>query len=556
LQAVIVTGFKKEVFLLNKNFFILLALFAALLAFQGCNLNGNGTPTPTPTPTPGEGEGYFLSFEFEGGSALYNSVNVLIEPLDGEAVRQEMRTITLVKSAGEEFSEMEITLLEASILDSNGERDICPAMPLESKRNTLNLYRNGKADFGTYEVTTFHFPQQEVKVGDTWEFEEIEYKAEEMVSIENQAGIFECLRISFDGLQQDEFGAKYVHGYFLFDPVKKLKVKEETIEERATLKITSQNELTGIELNYSAETDYSCVFPSEGLSLGEKFISAVNYFSIGEYQGALALSLSAKQDIDAKADLNAEELELKKNLYPLVALAFERNGMAEKALAQRFENAAFFHEFISGESVSVEEFRQSYENYKLVSESGSLNAEAALEKFNDLNSMIAGRFNGKLMLKDTGETEWAKISALNGASEIWLALRGRDQAYSIPLFGFGEGDLFFALYQRPGYEPQSLPLLEATEAVLEEEFTVILSPSEDANKGYLAGFCYSLNTAGKIKKALDLNFDVLKGEEEFAAECKGGFFSLLLEPGTYTIPPLETAFEVKAGDTTVARVVQ
>lgn len=534
--------------------FIILLLLSALLLFNGCIQTTPPKPTPIPvTVTPPAG--YTLSFKFEEGTTLFNKAKLNIE-IDGKSrLKQEMQTVSLVEDVNQDVSTLKMVMLEVKEIDANGSKNICESMEVKEKKSTVKISPTGKADFEEYSRTFFYLPKKRVNLGDTWEFEKIEYTLEERVDFNGLGQKTKCLKISFDGMLFDNLGTKWVHGYFLFDPVKHLKVKEKTIVERATSKRVYENELTRVEPNFSGEIDYSCVYPYEEMSLMQKASAAQTYFNQGDFLGALTLSKAANKELSNKTDLNSQELEIKKETMLLFAQSLERTNQPKKALNQRFETAQFFEQFLSKNKIQSSDFTRALENYKKVAGSEHSKASQCRQKFNELNARIAGKLKGKVLLSDTGKSEGLKIQLFKGNKTTEHSMKGFAQQYSIPVLDLNKGDSFKALFYKDTYEPRALPSMTVDKNTLSKQYTVILKRMKDQNKGYLAGLCYSLNQNGKIKKFHDLNFQITKNQQEFTAECSDGFYSILLEPGTYTLPT-EQEFEVKAGKTTIAHLPQ
>lgn len=534
-------------------FLITVLLAIAFIGFSGCLQPDEGKEIVPPTKE----KEFLLSFKFGEGSALFHKITLTIERNGKTEPIQVMETVSLVKESQEDFSELQMIMLNAYRLDSNGRKDMCASMPYSRKKGTVKFYLDGKVDYGEFTKTSFHLPQEKLKLGDSWEFEGIEYKIEEETRFKNEAGEFNCLKISFDGIKYDYFGTKRIHGYFLFDPEKNLKVKEETINERPTLKTKSENELIRIVPDFSEEIDYSCVFAAEKLSPEEKFELAEKFFAENEYEGSLELALSAKQDLEEKSELSQGETSLMKKALTLIADSYQFKGDKERELTQRFENAKYFEQFLTEKTVLVSDFVQAYLDYKKVSESESNLAKEASERFNDLNARMTGILKGNANLADTGKVEGLKILLVEGIMELEYESEPFNTAYSIPVLDLSKGNLFSALYYRAGYKPIALPPITIDENTFLGEYSVVLKRMDDNSLGYLAGFCYSLEEeTGLIKQFNDLNFKVSNEEQEFEAQCSNGFYSIPLKPGPYTIEPIGKEVGVKQAGTTIANIVQ
>ena len=168
---------------------LLAVLLLASAALSGCIFQGgNGTE---PEDGNAEQETFFLSFRFEEGSAVFQRMKLTFESEGSVLGEQGLDTVSLVKSSTAEFSELQLIVTEAYASDENGTKSICKDISLEDKRRTVKFYPDGRVDFGVYSATTFHLPQRELKIGETWDFEGIEYKIEEKTVFENSAGRFE-----------------------------------------------------------------------------------------------------------------------------------------------------------------------------------------------------------------------------------------------------------------------------------------------------------------------------------------------------------------------------
>ncbi len=528
---------------MNKKILTILLLSLAVIA-SGCT-------QPASTGQSSQ-QGYALRFRFEKGTALFSTTRLTLESNGQVQSREEMKTLALVKDANQEAAALQLIALSLKSRDKNGERDKCSTTPLQQKRKTVTVYPDGNADFGNFAGTTFHLPLKRVKIGEEWKFEGIDYKIEKPERFENAAGSFNCLKISFNGIQSDKLGTKWLHGYFLFDPEKELKVKEKTVEERATTKTTIETEITKIEKNYSQETDYSCLYPSKNLAMPQKFMAAINYFRKGDYLGALQLSRETKKDLEAIKDLNSEETQIKKNTLSLLALCYERLHNQKRALNARFEAAEYFYKFLDSNKIDADDFKQALEDYHRVAEINNKHAAKAAQQLSDLNSMLAGWLKGKALLSDTGEKNGFKITLFTGRKEIVNEMRGTDEEYNAPVLGAKQGGYFGAIFTMPSHAPKAIPALKAEPSTLSKEHTVILKKTQDQNKGFLAGFCYTPTEKGNILHFNDQNVEITSDKNTFCVECKNGFYSIQLEPGTYTLQGSEKTIRVKAGTTTIA----
>ncbi|MFH1234960.1 MAG: hypothetical protein V1493_05105 [Candidatus Diapherotrites archaeon] len=529
-------------------FFCAALLFAAVLLVAGCNV----------PPADGIQEKEFsLYFAFEKGSALFNTITVSVEDSNGAKAARQIITMTTVKEAGEKVSELRMLMLEANAAGGSNE-SVCASIPYAGKKSTVKFHSDGNVEYGSQSSVSFYLPPQKVKIGESWDFEGIEYTLAEETKFSSGAGDFNCLRITVDGIQSDAAGTKRISGYFLFDPERHLKVMEETIEERLGLKTAYSSELTAIEENFSGEPDYSCLFASEGMTAGQKYWFAERRFAENNSESALELSLAAKQEFEMEKDLNKEELAAKKNNLMLLADIYQSLGLKEKEMRQRMGNADYFSQFLAGGAgISANEFVQVWQDYKTVSVSGSWLLQEAEKKLADLNARVTGILKGQALLSDTGKTEGLKILLAEGSTTLEFESAPFGESYSIPVLDLNEGGLFSAIYYRAGYVPEALPPQKADRNVFAGEYSYALSPMDDNSLGYLAGFCYSLDPAtGWIKQFNEGRFPVIGDSNTFQAECKNGFYSLLLPPGAYTILPQEKALEVKAAETTIANQIQ
>ncbi|MCX6802472.1 MAG: hypothetical protein NT067_05185 [Candidatus Diapherotrites archaeon] len=536
--------------LLRKSlvFFCAGLLLAAALFTAGCN---------APPDNNGQKKEFSLYYAFEKGSALFNTITVSVEDANGAKASREIRTMTTVKEAGESISELRMLMVGANAVGGSNE-SICASIPYASKKSTVKFHSDGNVEYGGQSSVSFHLPAQKVAVGGTWEFEGIEYTLEGETAFNGTAGDFNCVKITFDGVQSDSLGTKRISGYFLFDAGRHLKIMEETTEERPGLKTTYSSELTAIKENFSGEPDYSCLFASEAMTAAQKYWFAERRFAENNLEIALELSLAAKQEFEKEKDLNEEELAAKKNNLMLLADIYKALGLKEKEIGLRLANADYFSQFLAGgKKISANEFVQAWEDYKKASVSGLGFSEEAGKKLADLNARITGTLKGKALLTDTGKTEGLKILLSEGSTELGFESEPFGESYAIPVLDLNEGGLFSAIYYRTGYVPQALPPQKADKNVFAGEYSYALSPMDNNALGYLAGFCYSLDAAtGEIKQFNEERFPVLGDSDTFQAECKNGFYSLLLPPGAYTIPPQEKAYEVRAAETTIANYAQ
>jgi len=512
--------------------------------------NDNNNPTS---------EEYKIEFRYTEGTAYFKSTSVALESNETDAGTQKLETISIARTVTDEAATLDLYTTSFSF-DGNTEKDMCEEAPTKAKKRTVTIYPNGLADFGSYQQTLFHLPEEKVQIGDEWKIEEMDYKIEELAEFENIAGKFNCLKISFSGVVTGENGTAWRRGYFLYDPEQKLNIKESVTEETSAFTARSENEITKIIPDFDEEIDLSCIFPTKGKSLEETFIAAVNYFQSGEYEGAAYLSEKTKDLLSQITDLNSEQQNIKKNTLALIALSYERLNEPGKELYARLEAAEYFTQFIEETNVDTYDFEQVYENYKRVSESHTPEAAAAKEKFDALNEKIPASLNGIAKLSDTGETDGLLIELTTGNQSITHELREVNEEYSIPLYKFEEGQKFAALYHKPFYKPRALTGLEVnSENLAVDSYTVILSRVQDTNNGWLAGFCYRLNEDGSIKEMLDSTVTVTKigtNTEPMETECKDGFYSIEVPIGEYAIDAMSVPFIVKTGRTTIAHTAR
>ncbi|MEM0360520.1 MAG: hypothetical protein QXK06_04265, partial [Candidatus Diapherotrites archaeon] len=235
------------------NAFCLFCLLSAGIFLLGCTIQ--------PKEKNQEKE-FLLYFSFEEGSALFQKTRIAYTDSSGAKLERELHTATLVKNAGEKISELKILMLEAKNLNA-GNENLCLSLSYPEKKAIVKFHSDGNVEYGQLSAISFHLPEKKVKIGDSWEFEGIEYKLSGETVFANEDTQFQCLKITFDGVQADSFGTKRVSGYFLFDPERHLKIKEEVLEERAGFKTEYSNELTKIVPSFKGELNYLCLYPAE-----------------------------------------------------------------------------------------------------------------------------------------------------------------------------------------------------------------------------------------------------------------------------------------------------
>jgi len=146
---------------MNKIITITLILLALSLSacFESAPVNpGNDNNLPA-------SEEYQIEFRYTEGTAYVRSTSVSLESNETDAGTQKLETISIAKTVTEKAATLDLYTTSFSF-DGNTEKDLCEEAPIDAKKLTVTVYPDGTADFGSYQQTLFHLPEEKVSIGE------------------------------------------------------------------------------------------------------------------------------------------------------------------------------------------------------------------------------------------------------------------------------------------------------------------------------------------------------------------------------------------------------
>ena len=499
----------------------------------GCISPGNnaGKPTPLPSVTPSLEQPlqeYRLGYKFEKGVALFHRVRVETTIDENQQPTQIMETVTIPSEINADYSHIKVVMLKAIALDKNGTRDLCGEIAYSSKVSDMNIYIDGKVDYGWTSTTNFYMPQRAIRVGDGWSFEGIRYSVLKASKIETLAGSFDVLEIEFSGKRTNNLGTRSVSGTLYFDYKNGRIVKYVQEESAFAYKRRIEQELIDIKREYS-EPDMRCALMMSQLSTMQKYENARRYNAVEDFEKSIIFALSAKQDLHG-ADLNAETRALYIKILELLADNYHWTNQRMKLLDTRFElgnlYSAIHSEEISSDIINARNYFAAAYNLEFVSNSESANASEAKTKLAQLKSSELGIARGKAILKDSGDNTGLVSELYDGKKRIRFELLG-ESYYNLPLLNINASQQVALYLYKDGYYPKFI-VMNASELISKNR-DIILEPLSDTNKVIVAGTCYDENG---FVQAAKLFFN--STSETKQVECNG-FYIAELSAGDYNV---------------------
>ena len=507
-----------------------LILCMVFIATLGCiqQQGPSQTETPTPTATP-EQDVFYAKYAFDRNVALFHRVRIEATVDDNAYPTQIFETVTLPLEITPDYTKIEMVMIKAIKLDKNGVSDLCKELGYSKKQSVVNLFRDGRVDYGTYSVTNFYMPQRALRIGDTWKFEGIDYKLEEATTVKTLAGEFPALRISFSGKRASKYGYKDINGVLFFDYVNDRIAKYVQTEKVGNYVRKIESELIDVKYNYT-EPPMDCVFSSSALSAEEKYERARYWNTFEKFRDSLYFALSAKQDLQEK-DLNAEQKQLYKNILEVIIDDYRMLNEKENEARVRFEAANFylalFEEQLANKLADARDYFAARYHLQALTGSDTQYNKQAKEKLAELDAKQLGIARGKALLKDTGDNTGAIAELFDFEKIVRFGLLG-EPYYNIPIIDENaQQELALYLY-KDGYMPKFL--IKAASDLLAKDNDFILEPlsSEDVNKAIVAGTCY--NGKGFAQSKLVFEND----SASVSADCNK-YYVTILEQADYNI---------------------
>lgn len=507
-----------------------LVLFMAFITLLGCVQQPEPTPaeSPTPTTTP-EQNVFYAKYAFDKNVALFHRVRIETTIDDNAYPTQIFETVTLPLEITPDYTKIEMVMIRAIKLDKNGITDLCKELGYSKKQSVVNLFRDGRVDYGTYSVTNFYMPQRALHIGDTWQFEGITYTLKEATTVDTLAGEFPALRIHFSGKKASTYGYKDVNGVLFFDYVNDRIAKYVQTEKVGAYRRKIESELIDIKYNY-AEPPMDCVISSSTISTEEKYKNARYWNTYEKFRDSLYFALSAKQDLEGK-DLNAEQKELYKNILEIIIDDYKMLSERENEARARFEAANFylelFNEQLTDKFAGARNYFAARYHLQALAGSDTQYKEQAEEKLAELDARQLGIARGRALLKDTGDNTGTVAALFDFRKIIRFELLG-EPYYNLPLIDKNAEQMLALYLYKKGYMPKFL--IKDANYLLSKDNDFILEPlsDEDLNKAVAAGTCYANDNFIQSKLIFE------NGSTSVSVDCNK-YYVVILEPADYNI---------------------
>ncbi|MCD6478615.1 MAG: hypothetical protein J7L44_01880 [Candidatus Diapherotrites archaeon] len=510
----------------------LLVLLLALLCFTvlfGCiQPSDSSDEQEKPTPTAEPKKEFYIGYKFRENEALFHRLRIETTVDANKKPTQILETVTIPLAVYPDYAHIRMVMLKALRLDKNGASDICGELAYSQKLSDMNLYVDGKVDYGHFSVTNFYLPQRPLRIGDSWTFEGINYSLEEATTIETLAGKFKVLRISFSGQRSAASGTKSIEGTLFFDYENNRIAKYVQEEKRKGYRRTIETELIGVKQDYD-EPDMRCVYAQTKLSLLAKYEKARAQNAVENFKESLYFALSAKYELKGK-DLNADEKQLYANILEIIADDYKWLNEQKKELATRLELGRLyiemFNEALASGLANARHYFGARYNLQAVADSNSMYADEANEMLQALDESEFGIVRGKALLKDTGDNTGTIAELFDKTTVLQFELLG-EPYYNLPVMDkSSEDELAICLY-RDGYTPKFL--IGSAGRLVSKHHDIILEPLLDSNAAVIAGTCY--NERGFVQNAKL----TLQSSSESAEVVCDKYFVATLKPGDYNI---------------------
>ncbi len=505
---------------------IALLAILALIILAGCIQSEEKPVKPEETP---KEKVFYAKYAFDKNTALFHRLRIE-STIDGNALpTQVIETVTIPLQITPDYTRIEIIMLKAFKIDENGVADICNELSYESKYAVVNLFVDGRVDYGTFSVTNFYIPQRALHIGDSWQFEGITYVIEEETKVETPAGSFNVLKIALSGKKAFKYGFKDINVTLFFDYVNNRIAKYIQTEAFGNYRKKIVMELIDVK-KYYEEPPLDCVFSMVGLSPIEKYVKAY-YLNMDEkYKSSLYYALSAKKDLEQK-DMNAEEKRLYVDLLELIIDDYRQLGEKDSELKLRLEAAnaysELFNEALADGIANAQDYIASKKHLEIVADSNTRYAEQAIAKLSELTENLLGIIHGSVLLKDSEEYAGTTVELFD-LNRILRSEVASNSRYDIPIIGNNSEQVLALYLYRKGYMPEFL--VRKASVLLSGDMDFVLDPLSDAdvNKAIIIGTCYTSEGFGNAK----LIFEDANASIEI--DCNS-FYIALLEPSDYNI---------------------
>jgi hypothetical protein len=491
----------------------------------GDSSNGKETLAPTVEPQ----KEFYIGYKFRENEALFHKLRIETTIDSNKQPTQILETVTIPLAVYPDYAHIRMIMLKALKLDKNGVTDICGELAYSQKLSDMNLYVDGKVDYGRFSVTNFYLPQRPLRIGDSWTFEGIHYSLEEATTIETLAGKFKVLKISFSGQKSSTRGTKSIAGTLFFDYENNRIAKYVQEEKRTGYERVIETELIDVKQNYD-EPDMRCVFAQTKLSLLAKYERARNQNAVENFKESLYFALSAKYDLEGK-DLNADEKLLYANILEIIADDYKWLKEQKKELATRLELGKLyiemFNEGLASGLANARHYFGARYNLQAVADSNSKYANEAKEILQTLEESEFGIVRGKALLKDTGDNTGTVAELFDKTTVLRFELLG-EPYYNLPVMDKSSDDELAICLYRDGYTPKFL--VRSAGKLVSKHYDIILEPlPADSNTAVIAGTCY--DEQGFVQNA-KLTLQSSSGSTEVVCDK---YFVATLEPGDYNI---------------------
>jgi len=489
-----------------------------------------------------------LSFRFIEGTALINERTEFGVEDGREVPRVVMRLLDIPREVGEDFTELESVMLSAFELRDGSRIDHCSEIHSTQKRGSYDIYPDGTIDRGTHSQTNFYLPSRKVKIGEKWKFENITYELKEKTTLTNSAGTFNVVKIGHYGTKDstDQSGTTY------FD-YENGRIVETTLIGLSSGKVKKvKAELVGLIENFTDEDiDKTCLLAETRLTPSQQLQEAIILQGEGKFDDSLSVALKLRDELES-TDLNREGGVLLAGAYLVMGDDYNALGKTGEAIESYFTSGEKFNENM----FLTVEFETALAAYGSVLSMGDSDyyaqAETALQGLNDANN---GEIWGRIIRKDNADSTANFSYLFNGFDAMGDRAEFKGRTNSIVLDS-DFGTKLALIYYRDEYKPKFLPI-DFDENALLEWWDAVLERMDDANKGTIAGVCYSaFDSPGNygISSFEDMTVNIKQGTLGWQADCVNGFYRIELEPGLYSLEETGSEIEVMPAKAVIENV--
>ncbi|MCX8190010.1 MAG: hypothetical protein N3F05_02160 [Candidatus Diapherotrites archaeon] len=509
--------------------FFSLCFFALILS--GCFNNTppkvEPTPTFTQTPFPTQDKNtYYLKYAFDQNHVLFHYLSLDTNLNNENQPLQEMETATFAINAYPDHTHVRMIMLKATSTDKNGTVDICGNIPYKNKVSDVNIYFDGKVDYGWTSATSFYLPQRMLSIGESWTFEGITYKLKGTKQITLKAGTFDVVEIEFSGRKATKDLVLDTKGILYFDYKNNRIAKYVRTESAYGYERKIEQELIGVKKDYNS-LDLRCSVAMNNISVVEKYQKAKNYNAYGLLEESQIYALSAKFDLESK-DLNDEYALLLSNVLKLIYENYGALGDKNKQHEILFELGTFhlsqYEKEVSRQNINAINYFAAKRTFEQLSNSETPYASEAKQKLSNLDKASFGTMRANIILSDTGDST-GTISAIYDAKKEVYSLVEWNGYVELPLIGNKGTDRIVFYNYRDGYEPAFIA--RTAEELISKTWKIVLDRAKDESKGIVAGSCI----IGSDFARSSLRFE---GPETKEIDCNL-FYKALLMPGNYSV---------------------